>query len=111
MSERIASLREKAFRALTWSSLVAGPALAVAAVGPALSATFNAEPTGTIARGVFPSEARAVCPPAGRANDPQTQWENTLRAVYVPPPRTTYTPPAPVFPGISFPLLSYIDPI
>jgi hypothetical protein len=93
MANNVSSPR-KAARVVFWTGLVAVPAFAAAAAGPALSAALSQDSAVAVAAG-FTVPVAASAAAARPADDLGGLWQKTGRFVYNPPERSTYFPPPP----------------
>jgi hypothetical protein len=92
MSQQAPSPRRNAVRLLAWSCLLAVPAIAAVAVGPALSQDSSV----TVADGMGRPLTRAHVPAVSRSADrPEGAWQNTLLPIFFPGQFSTYFPPGP----------------
>jgi hypothetical protein len=82
-------------RALGRCGLLAVPALALIAAGPALSSAFNGGSETTPKVETIPAEAVVVGDTSAKPADPTSIWQNTTRVPYIPGPRSPYIPPGP----------------
>ena len=97
MSGQTESTGRKTLRCLTWTCLVAVPALAVAAAGPALSTTLTSDRSAADRDGLLVPETRVFSAPSVRPADRtgdelKNAWQNT-RDPFFPPARSPYSPP------------------
>ena len=101
MSPRIEQIRKKALRAVTWSCVLAVPALVAALVAPGLSTALAANGTVAAPSGLLVPETRAFGVQGNRLTDPAALMGNELPGVwqntYRPPAPPPYRPPSPSF--------------
>lgn len=81
-------------RVLARCCLLAVPALALVAAGPALSSAFSGGSAEHVSANLG-SEGSTLTAGDAQANDASNIWQNTLRVPYVPPTRSPYVPPGP----------------
>ena len=102
MSGQVKYTGRKILRGLTWSCLVAVPALALTAAGPALSTTLTSDPSAAGRDGLLLPETRVFsstqgsrpADSAGRTGDElKDAWQNT-RDPFFPPKRSPFFPPS-----------------
>jgi hypothetical protein len=93
MANNVSSPR-KPVRVALWTGLVAVPALAAAAAGPALSAALSQDSVIAVPAGFTVPVAVSAAAPRP-ADDLGGLWQKTGRFVYTPPERSTYFPPPP----------------